>query len=94
MCPVPQETARRARAADLQDKRCMPLRNVLGSIDTDEDCANLLPREGQSAEAPWRFALATVRPSVENLSDRQAAAAARGRIDGGVARFATNRYGM
>jgi len=41
----------------------------------------LFPKEGQPAEAPWRLALITVMQFVENLSDRQAADAVRGRID-------------
>src|SRR5439155_18380563 len=53
----------------------------LGSIYTDEDFADLFPKEGQPAEAPWRLALVTVMQFVENLSDRQAADAVRGRID-------------
>jgi transposase len=59
----------------------MQMRNVLGSIYIDEDFAELFPKEGQPAEAPWRLALVTVMQFVENLSDRQAADAVRGRID-------------
>jgi transposase len=36
---------------------------------------------GQPALAPWRLALVTVFQFVENLSDRQAADAVRGRLD-------------
>jgi transposase len=59
----------------------MQMRDVLGSIYTDKDFADLFPKEGQPAEAPWRLALVTVMQFVENLSDRQAADAVRGRID-------------
>jgi transposase len=59
----------------------MQMRKVLGSIYTDEDFADLFPKEGQPAEAPWRLALVTVMQFVENLSDQQAANAVRGRID-------------
>jgi transposase len=38
----------------------------------------LLPGE---SEPPWKLALVTVRQFAEDLSDRQAAAAVRGRID-------------
>jgi transposase len=79
--PVPQETARVARAAYPKGNLYMQMRDVLGSIYTDEDFAALFPKEGQPAEAPWRLALITVMQFVENLSDRQAADAVRGRID-------------
>jgi transposase len=59
----------------------MQMRGVLGSIYTDEDFADLFPKDGQPAEAPWRLALVTVMQFVENLSDEQAANAVRGRID-------------
>src|SRR5262249_28958574 len=81
ICPVPQETARIARAAYPKGNVCMQMRSVLGSIYTDEDFADLFPKEGQPAEAPWRLALVTVMQFVENLSDEQAANAVRGRID-------------
>jgi transposase len=81
ICPVPGETARIARAAYPRGNMYMQMRDVLGSIYTDEDFAELFPKEGQPAEAPWRLALVTVMQFVENLSDRQAADAVRGRID-------------
>ena len=79
--PVPQETVRVARAAYPKGNICMQMRDVLGSIYTDEDFAGLFPKEGQPAEAPWRLALVTVLQFVENLSDQRAADAVRGRID-------------
>jgi transposase len=81
ICPVPQETARVARAAYPKGTLYMQMRDVLGSIYTDEDFAALFPKEGQPAQAPWRLALITVMQFVENLSDRQAADAVRGRLD-------------
>jgi transposase len=81
VCPVPQETARVARAAYPKGNSYMQMRDVLGSIYTDEDFADLFPKEGQPAEAPWRLALITVLQFLENLSDRQAADMVRGRID-------------
>ena len=81
VCPVPQETARVARAAYPKGNLYMQMRDVLGSIYTDEDFVDLFPKEGQPAEAPWRLALITVLQFLENLSDRQAADAVRGRID-------------
>jgi transposase len=59
----------------------MQMRDVLGTIYVDADFAELFPKEGRPAEAPWRLALVTVLQFVENLSDQQAADAVRGRID-------------
>ena len=59
----------------------MTLRDKLGSIFQDEDFAELFPKEGQPALPPWRLALVTLLQFRENLSDRQAAEALRGRID-------------
>lgn len=81
VCPIPQETARVARAAYPKGNLYMQMRDVLGCIYADEDFANLFPKEGQPALAPWRLALITVLQFVENLSDQRAADAVRGRID-------------
>ena len=79
--PVPEETARVARAAFRKGNTYMRMRDELGKIFEDEDFAGLFPRRGQPAMAPWRLALVTVVQFAENLSDRQAADAVRGRID-------------
>jgi transposase len=81
ICPVPQETTRIARVAYPKGNVYMQMRDVLGSIYTDEDFAALFPKEGQPALAPWRLALITVMQFVENLSDQQAADSVRGRLD-------------
>jgi transposase len=47
----------------------------------DAAFATLFPPRGQPAEAPWRLAMETIMPYVEDLSDRRAADAVRGRID-------------
>src|SRR5262245_19582226 len=78
---IPHETIRVARAAFPKGTRAMQLCDTLGSIFADPMFAQLFPRRGQPAEAPWRLALVTVLQFVENLSDRQAAEAVRGRID-------------
>src|SRR6266581_2683990 len=78
---VPEETARVARAAFPKGNRYLEIRDVLGTIYTDEMFADLFPRRGQPTEAPWRLALVTVFQFLEGLSDRQAAEAVRGRID-------------
>jgi transposase len=57
------------------------LRDRLGTLFADADFADLYPRLGQPAYAPWRLALVTVMQFREGLSDRGAAEAVRGRID-------------
>lgn len=51
IAPVPQETARVARAAYPKGNLYMQMRDVLGSIYTDEAFQDLFPKEGQPAEA-------------------------------------------
>jgi transposase len=79
--PVPEETARVARAAYPKGNRFMRMRDELGTIYQDETFAHLFSHTGQPAEAPWRLAVVTVMQFAEGLSDRQAADAVRGRID-------------
>lgn len=81
LCPVPKETVRVARAAYPKGNIYLELRDTLGRIYSDEDFADLYPKDGQPAEAPWRLALVSVMQFLENLSDRQAANAVRGRLD-------------
>jgi transposase len=79
--PVPEETARVARAANPKGNVYMSMRDELGSIYQDQMFTALFARRGQPAEAPWRLALVTVMQFMEGLSDRQAAEAVRERID-------------
>jgi len=81
VCPVPEETARIARAAFPRGNVYMRVRDALGSLYSDETFADLFPTRGQPAETPWRLALVTVMQFAEGLPDRQAADAVRGRID-------------
>ncbi|MDQ3256427.1 MAG: transposase, partial [Acidobacteriota bacterium] len=81
MAPVPNETTRVARAAFPQGNIYMRLRDELGVLFADEDFAALFPTRGQPAVAPWRLAMVTIMQYVEDLSDRSAADAVRGRID-------------
>jgi transposase len=81
LTPVPDETARVAHAAFPQGNTYLTLRDELGTLFTDQEFAALYPTRGQPAQAPWRLALVTIWQFVENLSDRQAADAVRGRID-------------
>jgi len=79
--PVPEDTARIARAAFPKGNVWISLRDELGTIYRDDMFADLYPRRGQPAEAPWRLALVTVMQFAHGLSDRQAAEAVRSRID-------------
>jgi transposase len=79
--PIPEETQRIARAAFPRGCSCMRIADHLGSVFEDHHFAALFARRGQPAESPARLALTTVLQFAENLSDRQAADAVRGRID-------------
>ena len=79
--PVPEETARVARAAFPKGNPYLRLRDELGTVFGDDDFADLYPRRGQPALPPWRLALVTVLQFREALSDRRAADAVRARID-------------
>ncbi len=79
--PVPEETARVARAALSPTHPYIALADELGALCTDERFADRFPTHGQPALAPWRLARATILQFAEGLSDRQAAQAIRGRID-------------
>ena len=79
--PVPEETARIARAAFPKGNPYVTLRDALGTIFQDEDFTALFPVGGQPALPPWRLALVTIMQFRETLADRQAAEAVRARID-------------
>src|ERR671920_731451 len=79
--PVPDATARVARAAFPRGNPYLLLRERLGAVFRDGDFADLYPELGQPAYAPWRLALVTLLQFREGLSDRQAAEAVRARID-------------
>src|SRR5690349_20867243 len=81
-CPeVPASTAAVARAAFPRGNPYLRLRDALGSVFSDAQFAPLFAHRGQPAECPWRLALVTLLQFAENLSDRRAAEAVRGRID-------------
>src|SRR5215210_7433793 len=79
--PVPEETARIARAAFRKGNLLMRIRDEIGVLYDDQMFASLYDARGQLAISPWRLALVTLFQFLENLSDRQAAEAVRGRID-------------
>jgi transposase len=78
---IPEETARVARAVYPRGNTYMKMRDALGSIYQDHSFKHLFPHNGRPMEAPWRLALITVMQFNEELPDRQAADAVRGRID-------------
>ena len=59
----------------------MTMRDELGEIFSDQDFAALFSWTGQPGISPAQLALVTVMQFMENLTDRQAADAVRGRID-------------
>src|SRR5256714_10548409 len=79
--PVPDETARIARAAFPKGHPYLTFREALGTIFQDEDFAALFPAWGHPGLPPWRLALVTIRQFRETLAARQAAEAVRARID-------------
>jgi len=79
--PIPQETARVAKAACPNSSTFIKMRDTLGVLFQDEMFADLFPNDGQPALAPWRLALVTIMQFAEGLSDRQAAEAVRTHID-------------
>lgn len=79
--PIPDQTARVARAAFPKGNPYMRMRDEFGTFYQDAAFASLFPSRGQPAESPWRLALVLVLQYAENLSDRQAADAVRSRID-------------
>jgi transposase len=78
---IPEETQRVAQAAYPKGNIYMKMRDAPGTIYRDQSFAHLFPHNGRQVEAPWRLALITVMQFMEELSDRQAADAVRGRID-------------
>ena len=68
--PVPEDTARVARAAFPKGHPSLTFRDALGIIFQDEDVAALFPASGQPGLPPWRLALVTLLPFRENLADR------------------------
>jgi transposase len=81
IAPVPDDTARVARAAFPKGHPSLTCRDALGTILQDEDFTTLFPAWGQPGLPPWRLALVTIMPLRENLADRQAAEAVRARLD-------------
>jgi transposase len=80
IAPVPEDTARVARAAFPKGHPSLTFRDALGPILQDEDFATLFPLGGQPSLPPWRLAFVTSMQVRETLTDRQAAEAVRARL--------------
>jgi transposase len=78
---VPPETARVARAAFPKGNPYLRLYDEFGQLFEDSDFQTLFPTHGQPAASPARLALVSLLQFVENLTDREAADAVRGRLD-------------
>lgn len=78
---IPHLTQQVARASFPKPTPPMIIRDELGTLFTDPDFTTLYAVRGQPALSPWRLMLVTVLQFLENLTDRQAANAVRGRID-------------
>jgi transposase len=78
---VPQETARVARASFPRGSLPIRVRDNLGSWCEDADFSGLYGQRGRPGLSPAQLMMVTVLQFTENLTDRQAADAVRGRID-------------
>ena len=78
---VPEMTAEVAWAAFPKGTLPMKMRDHLGIFYENKQFSELFSHTGQPALTAWRLALVTVLQYIENLTDRQAAEAVRGRTD-------------
>ncbi|WP_329056663.1 MULTISPECIES: transposase [unclassified Streptomyces] len=78
---VPELTARVVRASFPKGTLAIRIREVLGTLFTDEDFAGAFPDRGRPAISPGALALVSVLQYAEGLSDRQAADQVRARMD-------------
>jgi transposase len=79
---IPERTAAVARAAFPQGTLAMRVRDELPGLFADEEFVSAFGVRGKPGISPGRLALVTVGQFAENLTDRQAADAVRGRIEG------------
>jgi len=78
---VPALTAQFARAAFPKGSLAMRLRDVLGPVYTDERFTAAFGVRGRPGISPAQLMMVVVLQFTENLTDRQAADAVRGRLD-------------
>ena len=79
--PVPEATARVARASLPKGHTWIHMRDEFGTFFRDEHFLDVFSEKGQPAESGWRLALVMVMQYAEGLTDRQAADAVKTRID-------------
>ncbi|MGZ4609938.1 MAG: IS1182 family transposase [Actinomycetes bacterium] len=79
--PVPADTARVAKRAFRKGALPIRIRDELGGWCADEQFAAVYPVRGAPGISPAQLAMVTVLQFAENLTDRQAADAVRGRLD-------------
>jgi transposase len=78
---IPGATLRVAKAAFPNGCLAMRVRDELGELFADKDFVELFATRGRPGFSPARLALVSVLQFAEGLTDRQAADAARGRLD-------------
>jgi transposase len=78
---IPELTAHVARAAFPKGTMAMRVRDALGPLFADAEFAGMFGVRGRPGLSPGQLALVSVLQYAENLSDRQAADAVRGRIE-------------
>jgi transposase len=78
---VPADTARVARSAFRKGALAIRARDELGAWYDDEAFGAVYGVRGKPGISPAQLAMVTVLQSAENLTDRQAADAVRGRLD-------------
>ena len=64
---ITEETVRVARAAYPKGNVYLQVRDELGTIYSDQSFAELFPKCGQPAEAPWRLLLVSLMQFAEGL---------------------------
>lgn len=79
--PLPEDTARVARLAFRKGNRYLTIGDKIGHIFEDEDFADLYDVKGSPSLSPCQLVLVLIFQALENLSDRAAAEAVRGRIE-------------
>jgi transposase len=78
---VPEQTVAIARAAFRKPTLAMRVRDELGEVFTDQAFLDAFGVRGKPGISPGQLVMVTVLQFAENLTDRQAADAVRGRID-------------
>src|SRR3954463_1589195 len=81
LAEVPEQTAAVARAAFREPALAIRVRDELGEVFADGAFIDAFGVRGRPGISPGQLALVTVLQFAENLTDRQAADAVRGRID-------------